>query len=298
MRNGNQGFRLEGHFTLNNIPQEVTCILRETGKKEIALNGEMYDKFSDHIGRFPCIMIAPDDVQVITGGSEERRQFLDALLSQSDHSYLLQLIAYNKILQQRNSLLRSSDTRRVDENLLQVLNEQLIRPGVFIYEKRNTFLNDFIPLVQKFYRQISGEEYDIHIAYESQLHSHPFEMLLRQLREKDILLQRTNGGVHKDDLSISLHNNNFKSVASQGQRKSLLFAFKLAAFEVLKAINGFPPLLLLDDVFEKLDENRMHNLLQWVCKENDSQLFITDTHPERIKQHLSSFSTPQLIDLS
>lgn len=299
VHNGSQGFRLEGHFTLNNTPQQVTCILRETGKKEVALNGEVYDKFSDHIGKFPCIMIAPDDVQMITGGSEERRQFLDALLSQSDHAYLLQLIAYNKILQQRNSLLKSfADTKRVDENLLQVLNEQMAIPGAFIYEKRTAFLKDFIPLVQTFYRQISGEAYDITIVYESQIHSYSFEQLFRRQKEKDLALQRTNGGVHKDDLSLTLHDTSFKSSASQGQRKSLLFAFKLAAFEVLKKINGFPPLLLLDDVFEKLDENRMYNLLQWVCNENDGQLFITDTHPERIQQHLSQFSTPQLIYLS
>lgn len=296
---GSQGFRLEGQFTLNGLTQPVTCILRETGRKEIALNGEVYDKFSDHIGKFPCIMIAPDDVQVITGGSEERRQFLDGLLSQSDHKYLLQLIAYNKILQQRNSLLKSfAETRRIDESLLQVLNEQLAQPGAFIYETRNAFLKDFIPLVQTFYRQISGEAYDIIIGYESQLHSCSFGQLFRQLKEKDTILQRTNGGIHKDDLSFSLHDTNFKSVASQGQRKSLLFALKLAAFEVLKNTHGFPPLLLLDDVFEKLDENRMRNLLQWVCKENSGQLFITDTHPERIAQHLSAFATPQLIDLS
>ena len=299
VHNGSQGFRLEGRFTLNGTPELVTCILRETGKKEVALNSEVYPKFSDHIGKFPCIFIAPDDVQVITGSSEERRQFLDTLLSQLDHNYLVQLIIYNKLMQQRNSLLKSfADTRKVDENLLQVLNDQLAKPGLFIYEQRKDFLKDFVPLVQRFYQQISGENYDVTITYESQLHSYSFEQLFRQLKEKDILLQRTNGGIHKDDLSVLLGNNSFKLVASQGQRKSLLFAFKLAAFEVLKNINGFPPLLLLDDVFEKLDENRMHNLLAWVCKENNGQLFITDTHPERIQRHLIPFSTPQLIDLS
>lgn len=296
---GKQGFRIEGNFTLNETPQTVTCILRETGKKEVALNQEVYDKFSAHIGKFPCVMIAPDDVQIITGVSEDRRQFLDTLLSQSDHHYLLQLISYNKLLQQRNSLLKSfAETRRLDENLLQVLNEQISAPGAYIYQKRNSFLKEFIPLVQKFYRQISGETYDVAIQYESQLHGVSFEQVFAHFREKDRLLQRTNGGIHKDDLTVLLHDNAFKSIASQGQRKSLLFAFKLAAFEVLKNTNGFPPLLLLDDVFEKLDEKRMHNLLYWVCVENSGQLFITDTHPERIQYHLSAFSSPQFILLS
>lgn len=244
-------------------------------------------------------MIAPDDVQVIMGGSEERRQFLDALLSQSDQNYLMQLIAYNKVLQQRNSLLKSfAETRKIDESLLQVMNEQMERAGTFIYNKRNTFLKEYIPQVQALYRQISGEDYHIAINYESQLHHNSFELLFRQMKDKDLLLQRTNGGTHKDDLSFLLNESSFKSVASQGQRKSLLFALKLAAFEVLKHKNGFPPLLLLDDIFEKLDENRMHNLLQWVCQGNNGQLFITDTHADRIRTHLAAFSTPQLIDLS
>lgn len=296
---GKQGFRLAGNFLSNEKEEEVTCILRETGKKEVALNHEVYDKFSAHIGKFPCVMIAPDDVQVIIGGSEDRRQFLDTLLAQSDHDYLLQLISYQKILQQRNSLLKSfAETRRVDESLLQVLNEQLWQPGVFIYEKRKAFLQSFIQLVQRFYRQISGEAYDVHIEYESQLHQQTFEQLFRQLKEKDLVLQRTNGGIHKDDLSLTLHDSSFKAVASQGQRKSLLFAFKLAAFEVLKDVKGFAPILLLDDVFEKLDEQRMHNLLHWVCTKNDGQIFITDTHAERIQQHLTAFSAPQFIVLS
>ncbi|MBC8033887.1 MAG: DNA replication and repair protein RecF [Chitinophagaceae bacterium] len=296
---GKQGFRLEGNFHLNNTPQAVTCVLRETGKKELALNQELYVKFSDHIGKFPCIMIAPDDVQIITGGSEERRQFLDTLLSQIDHDYLLQLIHYNKVLLQRNALLKSfAESRRVDENLLQVLNEQLARPGAVLFEKRRVFLQEFIVLVRKFYQQISGENYPVHLEYISQLHSSSFKELFDSFHEKDLALQRTGGGVHRDDIAISLGNASFKAIASQGQRKSMLFALKLSAFEVLKNRNGFSPILLLDDIFEKLDETRMDNLLNWVCRENNGQIFITDTHPERIHQHLGNFNSVQFIVLS
>ncbi len=296
---GRQGFRLEGNFSLNDYPQQVTCILRETGKKELALNNEQYEKFSAHIGKFPCVMIAPDDVLIITGGSEERRQFLDTLLCQVDPGYMMELINYNKVLQQRNSLLKSfADSRLIDESLLQVLNEQLTGPGTSLFEKRRSFLQSFIPVVHRFYRLISGEEYIVDIEYISQLNALSFSELLQSQREKDLFLQRTNGGIHKDDVQVSLNGAPFKSSASQGQRKSLLFAFKLAAFETLKNTNGFPPLLLLDDIFEKLDESRMHNLLNWVCRENNGQIFITDTHSERIEFHLKTFSSVQFIVLS
>lgn len=296
---GKQGFRLEGDFTLNGQPEKVTCILRETGKKEFSLNQEVYAKFSAHIGRFPCVMIAPDDIEILTGGSGERRQFLDNLLAQTDHDYLLQLISYNKIMQQRNSLLKQfAGNRRADESLLQVLDDQMAVPGHSIFEKRNHFLKEFIPLLQRFYQLISGESYEIEISYLSQLHQASFRELFLHYREQDLLLQRTNGGVHKDDLAVTLHQSPFKTIASQGQRKSLLFAFKLAAFEILKNEKGFPPLLLLDDIFEKLDENRMQNLLDWVCRENSGQLFITDTHPERLTSHLKPFSSTRFIVLS
>jgi DNA replication and repair protein RecF len=296
---GAAGFRIEAHFTLLGETMKVVCILRETGKKEFLLNDEPYEKFSHHIGKFPCVIIAPDDIQIITGGSEERRRFLDALLSQLDAIYLQQLIDYNKVLQQRNSFLKSLGERRAtDTSLLEVYDEQLIRYGTYIHDKRRHFLRDFIPAVQQFYRQIAGTDEQLALIYESQLLQYSFKDLLSRSKEKDILLQRTNGGIHKDDLEIRLLEQSFKGIASQGQRKSLLFALKLAEFESLKAAKGFAPLLLLDDVFEKLDEERMHNLLRQVCVENEGQLFITDTHEERIRRHFSHLTdTYQVICL-
>lgn len=280
------GFRIEAHFTLHGEPLKVVCILRETGKKEFLLNDEPYEKFAHHIGKFPCVIIAPDDIQIITGGSEERRRFLDALLCQLDATYLQHLMDYNKVLQQRNSFLKSLVERRLpDTGLLDVYDEQMGRYGSYVHEKRKSFLRSFIPAVQKFYLQIAGTDEQLDIEYESLLLQAAFPDLLFRFREKDMLLQRTTGGIHKDDLAIQLQQQAFKSIASQGQRKSLLFALKLAEFEALKTAKGFAPLLLLDDVFEKLDEQRMHNLLREVCVENAGQLFITDTHEERIRKH-------------
>jgi recF protein len=296
---GEAGFRIEAHFEKDGQPLEVVCILRETGRKEFLVQHEPVSRFADHIGRLPCVIIAPDDVQLITGASEDRRRLLDALLSQLDAAYLRQLIDYNKVLQQRNSLLKSmAEKRTVNIPLLQVYDEQLVRLGEQIFQKRKTFLQEFIPQVYACYKQIAGVEEPISLSYESQLLQTPFDQLLVNLRDKDLITQRTHGGIHRDDIVVRLKEQPFKSIASQGQRKSLLFALKLAEFETLKTANRFPPLLLLDDVFEKLDENRMHNLLTRVCVENNGQLFITDTHEERIRKHFDALNQPwQLVKI-
>jgi DNA replication and repair protein RecF len=292
---GAQGFRIEGHFEQDGEPLQVVCILRETGRKEFLVQGEPYTRFSDHIGRLPCVIIAPDDVQIITGGSEERRRLLDALLSQLDNDYLQHLIDYNKVLQQRNSLLKSlAEKKEINAALVQVYDEQLARYGIPIFQKRKEFLQQFIPRVYEFYHQIAGAGEDVTIEYESQLHGTSFPSLLNGFRDRDLALQRTLGGTHRDDLGIRLKRQPFKNMASQGQRKSLLFALKLAEFETLKEEKGFPPLLLLDDVFEKLDEQRMHNLLSRVCT-GPGQLFITDTHEERIRHHFDALGQPYSI---
>ncbi|HYF29975.1 MAG TPA: DNA replication and repair protein RecF [Chitinophagaceae bacterium] len=287
------GFRVAGNFELGTEPAEVACVLRETGKKECLLNGRHYERFADHIGRFPCVLIAPDDVQIVTGGSEERRRFLDALLSQMDAEYLKKLMEYNRVLQQRNGLLKSfAEQRRTDQQLLDVLNVQLGRPAAFIFNRRRDFLYDFVPIVRQYYREISGEDYLIDVIYESQLLKQDFKELLEWNQERDIILQRTTAGIHKDDLSLTLEGSPFKAMASQGQRKSMLFALKLAEFESLNRHKGFPPLLLLDDVFEKLDAGRMHNLLEYVCCKNRGQIFLTDTHCERLQSAVAALNQP------
>ncbi len=285
---GRSGFRIAGEFILDEEEMQTVCILRENGKKEFLLNGQPYERFSQHIGKYPCVFIEPDDIRLITEGGEERRKYLDALISQLDNDYLQQLIIYNKILQQRNSQLKAFAERRyIDYDLLDVLDEQLCKPGNLIYQGRTTFVKELIPSIQLFYKRISGESYNVEITYESQLQEGQFEEMLRESREKDLVSQRTNVGPHRDDVLIALNASPFKSIASQGQRKSLLFAMKLAEFQALKIHKGFSPLLMMDDVFEKLDEYRMHNLLDFVCCQNDGQIFLTDTHNDRLNHALA-----------
>jgi DNA replication and repair protein RecF len=304
--NGAQGFRIAGKLipgtARENIPEnetEAICILRETGRKEFLLNGEPYERFAHHIGKFPCVFIAPDDVQIITGASEERRRFTDALLCQLDALYLQHLMNYNKILQQRNGYLKSlAVAKTADQQLLDVYDSQLITHGNYVFEQRQLFLQKLVPLVQSFYEQIAGINENVNIVYESPLLQFSFDTLLKQYRGKDLLLQRTSQGIHRDDLILTLKEQPFKSIASQGQRKSLLFALKLAEFEILKENKGFPPFLLLDDVFEKLDGQRMSNLLHRVCVQNTGQVFITDTQRKRLEQAFIELAQPyQIIEL-
>jgi DNA replication and repair protein RecF len=279
------GFRLEAHFLRQGEPQKIVCINRGTGKKELLLNDVPYEKMSQHIGHFPAVMIAPDDIELITGSSEERRRFMDMVISQTDNEYLQLLIQYNKIVQQRNSALKSfAENGKTDIALLEVLDEQLINPGNYIFNKRNQFASALLPLVKTFCNRIAGKDENILLEYQSQLSELSFENLLQQYRQKDFMLQRTGAGIHKDEISMQLDGQVFKNTASQGQRKSLLFALKLAEFEILKNNKGFAPILFLDDVFEKLDDERMQHLLHWVCKENNGQVFITDTHKHRLEE--------------
>jgi DNA replication and repair protein RecF len=296
---GRQGMRIEGHFDLGETGFKLVCILRENNRKEFSVNEEPYKKFSAHIGRFPCVMIAPDDVELVSGASEERRHFLDSILCQVDGVYLQRLITYNKVLQQRNSFLKqSAETGTMDEALMEILNDQLSSSGQFIFEERKRFMGRFLPLVIAHYRKIAGKDDAVDVQYDSQLHSASMKELLQLSLQKDLALQRTGSGIHKDDLEIFMNGQSFKSQASQGQRKSLLFALKLAEWDLLKEVKGFAPILLLDDVFEKLDEHRMHNLLHWVCIENEGQVFITDTHKERLVKQLEDIGVSfQIIEL-
>lgn len=282
-----------------NESHDIVCVFRPNGKKEVQLNGIPYTRLSEHIGKYPAVMIAPDDIGLITNGSEERRRFMDMVLSQMDATYLEQLMQYNKVLQQRNSLLkRFAEQGKTDWPLLEVLDEQLVTPGNFVFEKRTGFTQQLIPLVQKFYHQIADNEEAISLVYESRLKDTSFHDLLNHFRQKDFLLQRSNAGIHKDDISFQINGHAFKTTASQGQRKSLLFALKLAEFELLKESKGFAPLLLLDDVFEKLDDGRMQQLLHWVCNENTGQVLITDTHRERLEEAFKKLITQyQIIEL-
>jgi len=291
VHHGKSGFRIEGNFEDDGKNQNVVCILRETGKKEVLLNDEIYQRLSGHIGRFPSVIITPDDARIITEGSDERRRYTDALLCQLDLQYLQHLIEYNRLLQQRNQLLRSLAERiSTEHSLLDVYDAQMLRPGTYIFVKRQHFFREMLPAIKSIYQYISGSDDDLQLYYQSDLLETSYAELLHKSRDKDMILQRTHAGIHRDDIDIRLKNQPFKNIASQGQRKSLLFAMKLAEYDMLKTIKGFAPIILLDDVFEKLDAGRMHQLLERVCAPGNGQLFITDTHKERICGHLDNLA--------
>jgi DNA replication and repair protein RecF len=294
-----EGFRLEAHFSHNDEPQKIICINRGNNKKEFSLNDIPYERLAAHVGKLPAVIIAPDDVEIIIGGSEGRRRYLDTVICQLDNEYLQQLMIYNKVLQQRNSLLkRFAEQGNIDQPLLEIINNQLIAPGKIIFAKRTAYTAKLIPLIESFYHRIADNTETIKFTYSSQLQQAAFEDLLINNYSRDAALQRTGSGIHKDDIQFELDGQPFKNIASQGQRKSLLFALKLAQYQLLKDHKLFSPVLLLDDVFEKLDRERMNRLLQWVCKENEGQVFITDTHGERLKNVFEELGIDgQLIEL-
>ena len=294
-----QGLRIEGKYSIQQEEVSIACILRENGKKEFYYDEELYAKHSQHIGKIPCVMIAPDDVQIITGSSEERRKLMDSLLCQIHPEYLKLLIQYNKILVQRNSLLKlAAETDHLDLVLLETLNEQLVQNGAPIFKFRKELMQELLPEILSLYHHLAGQDDAIDIQYQSQLMHASFAELLVQSFAKDKVLQRTNVGIHKDDLSITIQGQPFKQEASQGQRKSLLFSIRLAEWKLIKKYKGFSPILLMDDIFEKLDAQRMIQLLDWVSQFTDGPVFITDTHKERVSdllgKHLTSY---QLIEL-
>jgi len=294
-----QGMRIDGQYTIANNDISIACILRENLKKEFYFDETAYTKLSQHIGKVPCVMIAPDDVQIITGTSEERRKLMDSLLSQLYSDYLQHLIQYNKVIVQRNSYLKLvAEQGNMDPLIIEAFNEQLVQHGTIIYTYRKELLGNYLPEILSLYTLLAGKLDDIHIEYQSSLHAKDFKLQLEESMQKDAMLQRTSVGIHKDDLNITIQGQSFKQEASQGQRKSLLFAIRLAEWVFIKKEKNISPILLMDDIFEKLDENRMIQLLSWVNQHTDGQVFITDTHRERVENLLSEHVVDfQLIQL-
>lgn len=293
-----EGFRIESEFTINDAPHNIVCINKINAKKELYLNDVLYEKLSNHIGLLPTVIVTPDNIDIINGSSEGRRKYLDTIICQIDNEYLQDLILYNKILQQRNALLKSLGSNKIkDLSLLDIIDQQMIPPSERIHSKRVEYTEILLPLVHQFYQTISGNLEKIEIAYESKLNTETINSLLKNYRPKDLLMQRTHAGIHRDELYFGMNEQLFKNMASQGQKKSLLFALKFAEYELLKKVKGFSPLLLLDDIFEKLDNSRMNNLLNWVCN-NDGQVFITDTHKERLLQSFENLGiNGQVVEL-
>lgn len=282
IKHGEEFFVIDGEFEKQNRPEQILCSLKKGQKKILKRNGKLYEKFSDHLGFIPLVIISPTDADLIREGSETRRRFIDSVISQLDNVYLHQLINYQKVLQQRNALLKYFAANRVfDNETLEIYNEQLATFGNTIYEKRKSFLEEFIPIFNRYYQDISNSSEQVQLVYESQLESLGLLSLLRENINKDKALQYTSVGIHKDDLSFEIENHSIKKFGSQGQQKSFLIALKLAQFEFVKKQSGEKPILLFDDIFDKLDEMRVSKIVAMVNNESFGQLFISDTHPER-----------------
>jgi len=275
-------FVIDGEFEKQERTEQIVCSLKKGQKKILKRNGKLYEKFSDHLGFIPLVIISPTDADLIREGSEIRRKFIDTVISQLDNLYLNELIQYQKIITQRNALLKYFALNRVFETAtLEIYDEQLSELGKNIYQKRRKFLNDFIPIFDKFYKLISNSEENVHLEYESQLEHTDLLSLLKENINKDRTLQYTSVGVHKDDLAFTIEGHPIKKFGSQGQQKSFLIALKLAQFEFVKKQSGEKPILLFDDIFDKLDETRVSQIVLMVNNDDFGQLFISDTHPER-----------------
>ncbi len=256
--------------------------LPKEGKKIIKKNDKTYERIADHIGFLPSVMISPYDANLISDGSESRRKFLDAMISQTDSDYLFALIQYQKTLQQRNALLKYfAKNRTFDLDSLEIYNEPLNKFGTQIFEKRQRFVASILPTIQHFYEIISKGNEKVTVIYESNLNEQNFEEILSENLEKDRVLTYTSRGIHKDDLRFEMNGNLIKKFGSQGQQKSFLIALKLAQIKRIKDITNKNPILLLDDIFDKLDDNRVSQLIELVNQQNFGQIFITDTHRER-----------------
>lgn len=282
-------FVLQGWLNKNGETHEIYCGVKRGHKKQFKHDKKEYERLSEHIGLYPLVMISPSDIELIWEGSEVRRRFMDSIISQYDKVYLEKLISYNHVIQQRNSLLKQFYERRAfDSVTLEIWDEQLIIHGEAIVAKRKEFLKEFVPLFNKHYGFISNVNEKVELEYLNSLKEKSFKTVLMTSLEKDRVVQYTTTGPHRDDLDFILNGNSLKKFASQGQQKSYLLALKLAQFEFIKDKKYTKPLLLLDDIYDKLDESRFKKLIELVSGDEFGQVFITDTHPQRIKDLFES----------
>jgi DNA replication and repair protein RecF len=277
-------FRLDAHFQKEEKRIRVVTKFPVNNKKALEVNGSTVSRMADHIGQLPVVMIAPDDVQLVTEGGEMRRKFMDTTLSQISKEYLHAVMQYNATLKQRNALLKqAADSGRMDHDLLGIYDRQLIAPSEVIHSTRKAFFEDFAPIFARKYREISNGREDVAIRYESALDDQPIHEILAQRRERDRILQRTTQGIHRDDLVMLMDNQPVRAFGSQGQLKSFLLSIRLAQYACLQDAMGIAPILLLDDIFDKLDMHRVASLIQLLQTSEYGQIFITDTQRERME---------------
>jgi len=288
VRHGQQFFRLEGDFTTNTGAESVEVKVTPGSKKEIIFSGKKRAKLSDHIGSLPCVIIAPADIQLMLEGSEERRKFLDNTLMQYDKGYVADIIAYNRLLKQRNATFKAfAEKHYYDQSLIDSISAGMYEPAANIHRLRAELAEGLSPLFEKYYGIISDEREQCTINYISELHDRPLIEIFAKNQEKDKILTRTTGGIHKDDIQFKMNDIQLKNFASQGQLKSFVLALKLAQYEFLASKSQTTPILILDDIFDKLDRNRVGRLLQMLSDETFGQVCISDTNPDRVPGILS-----------
>ncbi|NOY96422.1 MAG: DNA replication/repair protein RecF [Chlorobi bacterium] len=283
IRHNEQYFMLRGKYIREGNDEVIACGLQKGQKKQFKRNAKVYSKLADHIGLIPLVMITPSDVNLIIGGSDERRKFVDGVISQFDGTYLRSLLNYNKALVQRNNLLKQfASGSFFDEESLSIWDMQLVEYGNVIHRKRKDFIEKLIPVFQHYYSFISKGNEEVGLIYHSDLKDKGFEAVLKEALPKDRIIQYTTVGVHKEDLLLSLNGFPIKKFGSQGQKKTYLAALKLAQFEFIKEVAGIRPILLLDDIFDKLDRNRVEQIINLVADDHFGQIFITDTNREHL----------------
>ena len=292
-------FVVKGIFSSNDAAEKETIqvSLRQGQKKTVTHDKQAYERMADHIGRYPAVLISPYDTDLIRQGSEERRKYFDSLMAQLDHEFLEQLISYNSLLRQRNAVLKQggqSNAHGFDREYLLAIDEQLAPLGQQLTALREAFLIDYLPIFQRHYEQLADGREQVMLTYKSQLVGADFAQLLRLNERKDFVLQRSTIGSHRDDFVFLMNDQPVKSHASQGQQKSFAIALKLAQFELLAAKQQKKPLLLLDDIFDRLDDKRIARLLELVADETFGQVFLTDTNLERTDQALARVTVPIL----
>jgi DNA replication and repair protein RecF len=296
IKQGADFFVVKGRFSPNSsdTAETIQVSLRAGQKKALTHDKQAYDRLSDHIGKYPAVLISPYDTDLIRQGSEERRKYFDSLLSQLDHEFLEQLMTYNALLRQRNAVLKQASghsSHGFDRDYLLALDEQLAPLGTQLTALRAAFLTEFTPIFRRHYQQLADGREAVTLTYKSQLLDADFAQLLRANERRDFILQRSTTGPHRDDFIFLMEELPVKSYASQGQQKSFAIALKLAQFEILATRQQHKPLLLLDDIFDRLDEKRIARLLELVANDTFGQVFLTDTNLARTDQALANVSS-------
>jgi DNA replication and repair protein RecF len=291
IRHGEEFSVIQGIFPGNDKANEIFCSIHHNKNKVFKCNKKEYEKLAHHIGSFPVVMISPQDSSLIMEGSEERRRFLNNVISQYDRTYLEDVLQYNRVLAQRNKLLKDTWNQRGNQDLLDVYDAQMEVPAGRIFRSRMVFSEKMIPVFRKYYQKIASDHEEVDLQYQSQLMEQGILDLLKHSREKDRIMQYTTHGIHKDDLILKLNGYPLKKTGSQGQQKTFLVTLKLAQFDFIKEMSQIRPILLLDDVFDKFDEQRVRQIIRLVSDDHFGQIFISHTDEEKMRSILEEMHT-------